>query len=513
VLKPDNAGGRFLSPVYNSQNIASQRSNAAGTANISPRPKLLGRRCALSAHESASGGCSNVIANSAISAAFAVNCPRHEVKAKCKVRVSSRKLSTGKDANRHSSRSRLITSSIAWAMLATTLATPALTQDRSIETPESLVIQAEPIGISAGPVMIYPQASADIRYDSNIFNREDRVEKDMAAVFRGTARIVTDFNRHQGSLNLSTEVRRYFDNSAENSEQFAINPAIRFDLGNRLTLTTSALGARRIERRGTSGDQFLTDRPVEFDERTALVSLARTGGLLEIAGTARTTRFSYKDASINGVPIDLSARDVRQSSIGVRADFYRGGQLGVFASARLNEANYSRDIGPRDSNGGSALVGVNYRPTPLSKIEFGLGYIHQNFDNPVTRDLRGVDYWLEANWVPTPRLRLVASGGRSIERGPVPEVSSVVESRIDAEASYAFGTRTLLGLNAGFVKEDFRGVNRSNQRYLVEAQVRRQINRQLSAFAGVGYRKQTSGDIGGRNYDGMTARIGIRIAP
>ena len=145
-------------------------------------------------------------------------------------------------------------------------------------------------------------------------------------------------------------------------------------------------------------------------------------------------------------------------------------------------------------------------------VEVAVGYFKADFADPAEPGFAGLTYALTANWTPTPRLRISAAGSRTVERSPVRDADAVIETQFRLSATQALGSRFLVGLEAGFVANDYRGIDRYEQRWFAEMSLRYQINTRLSAFAAAGYRDQSGSGAGARSYEGAAVRAGLRWA-
>lgn len=386
----------------------------------------------------------------------------------------------------------------------------ASAQERPVDIPETVVESLRPQGIRLGSFIAYPRLNANMRYDTNIYNRAEPTG-DVVAVVRPAVRLASDFARHSLQFDVAAEGRRYFENPAENNEQWAARVDGTLDLANRFTLSPSVGFAQRIERRGTAGDQFRTDEPVSFQEADFGLRLGRMGGILEWQATVGTRKLTYDDATIDGAPLDQSFRNVSRDQASFRVDYHRFARFSLFGRVTGTRLRYDEGA-QRNSKGFSIIGGVSYQVTDLIQVEAGLGYVTQESNNPSSPDLNALDYSLRGSWTPTPRVRVEVAGGRSIERGPLPAVSTVLESTVDATVTVALGERTLLGVQAGYVRDDYRGIDRRDTRYFAEATARYLITPHISALVGVGGRKQTAFGFGSREYDGATVRAGISLA-
>lgn len=399
-------------------------------------------------------------------------------------------------------------------LLSPLLAQPAHAQDASVEGPESLVQGAEPEGIRAGAFEIFPRVAADLRRDNNVYNRPSPEVDDFIFVLRPQVSVRPDLARHELRLNLAVEVRRYFDTPAENSEQFAVGVSGRADLAERTVANGRLQIARRIERRGTAGDQILTDEPISYFEKEAAIGLGRSGGRLELSGEIAAVDSSYDDARLDGIRVDQSFRDARRLKGTIRAGYQIGPAIAAFAHSSVNDINYDEEPnGPRGSSGYSVLTGVQFDLGDLARAEAAVGYLRQSFADPLEESIDGFDFYLSATWIPSPRLQLATEASRSVERSPVPEASALVESTVRVSGRYALGSRILAGLELRYSSEDYSGIERTERRYFAEASLQYQLNSHLAAFAAAAYRNQSGEGEGARSYDGTLYRIGIRWTP
>ncbi|WP_338468416.1 outer membrane beta-barrel protein [Novosphingobium sp. ZN18A2] len=367
---------------------------------------------------------------------------------------------------------------------------PALAAESKPKTPIDLFLPEEAPGVHLSPGLVL-KASADaaVEYDSNIYNIRSNVRSDTVGIFMPELTVATDWARHSLALIGSAEIRRYFDTTPENSNQWAIKGVGTFDLGSRASLFVEGGLADLIERRGTSGDTFFTDRPISYRQRRLKVELSRSGGIMGLSIGGTISKLTYSDATLQGVPIDLSYRDVVQREGHVRSDFDVGAKLSVYAIVSGNQVDYSRNIGvSRNSSGYSVLGGVRYQVNALVDVEGAAGYIHQTFDDHNAQSVGAANFHLAANWTPTPRWKLTASAGKSVDPSPLSNVPAVVRTSFDLRAQYAFSDKVLVEAHGAHVVDDYRGFTGSDKRTGVDASIKYRLSGHLVASVHAGYR-------------------------
>lgn len=365
-------------------------------------------------------------------------------------------------------------------------------------------------GIRIAPSLILKgEAAAQIQYDTNIYNVDTPKRSDTAGILKPGFKLVTDLPRHGAEVVGKAEVRRYFKTEDENSEQYELVGRGFLELGDRMAVSGEAGIARKIEMRGTAGDQFDTDRPVHYTERRVAAQASRTGGKLELSIGGAITKLKFSDPTSGGVPLDLSFRDAVIRLGKVRADFNLNPRVAVYTELSVNEVDYTQNDSPsRDSNGYSLLGGIHFQVSALVDVQGAIGFIRQNFDDPQTKTAKGIDYELKVNWTPTPRWKLTASAARVVDPSPLSNVPAIVRSNFELKVQRAVSDRILLEVGVAHVHEDYRMNFRADKRYLAFGAVRYRLAQHVELGVQAGYRKQDSGGFG-REYNG--ASIGLSL--
>ena len=390
---------------------------------------------------------------------------------------------------------------------------PASAQDANVVTPVELFDPEQGQGIRLGPDMVaMPELDADVTYNSNVYNVKSNETKDAVFSLRPALTLRTDLPRHEFSLRGAADIRRYVDTSSENSEQYEVVGSGRLDLASRTELDLDTGYRRGIEQRGTAGDYFLTDQPVRYDQTFAGIRLLRTGGLIESLAELRVSDFNYKDATLNGVPLDLSGRDVTIGRARLRGSAPTGRNTRVFVEVSGNQVRYDHTAAtPRDSSGFAVLAGMQVNVTNLVSLEAGVGYLQQNFDDPAVQTVKGVNYHLQAKWTPKPDWRITASADRQFDRSPRSDVPAILSSSFRLQASKVVGDRLLLTAEGGFVSEKYEATTGEAQRYFIDARAHYRLTDRIGLIAEAGYRSQ-DGTNGPRDYDGYSVSVGVRFA-
>ena len=370
--------------------------------------------------------------------------------------------------------------------------------------------QAE--GVRLGSFALMPTISAAAVADSNVYNVDTNRRSDIYLDLRPSVVLQSDFSRHSARITANADIRRYGKLTSENTETFGISGDGRLDFANDLTLNTSVGYDRRVERRGTFGDDLLTPEPVSYNEVHSSVSLRKRFNRVATSFGGSVVQGRYLDTEINGVKVDESYRDFRKTSVFGRGDFAISPRTALFVRGSYSDLTYRFNSDDRGAKGYTVLGGVSFAASELFEAEAGLGYIRQNFREPGLASSGGLDYYVKASWYPRRRIAVSAAAERSIERSPLQNVSSVLESTFSLRGSYAATSRVLLGAEIDYIDDNYQGIDRREHRISGAVSARYLINRRLSVVTAAGYRKQTYSGVFGRAYNGASVQLGLRLA-
>lgn len=397
-------------------------------------------------------------------------------------------------------------------LLATPVPRAALAQDAKPLTPVQMFQPEAAPGLRISPgLILHPEATAAVLHNSNIYDLDQFKVADTIFVIMPRFLLATDFSRHRLQLYGGADIRRYAKTSGENSEAADLGANALLQLGSSIDVLGDVKIVRGVEQRGTAGDQFLTDSPVTYVRKEAFLSIARTQHQLEVELKGKISRTDYNDTSAGGVPIDLSDRDLVAREAGVRLGLNLGARVQLFTQFSGNQLRYRTPVAKlRDSSGFAALAGAKVEVTNLIDFEAGLGYIRQNFDNAGFKPVKAMNYYLAANWTPTPRWLVKASVDRAIDGSPLINVPAVFRTSYKLEAQHALGDRLLVGVGVAHVREEYREISRTDRRYQAGISAHYRLTPNIGVKATADYRKQNGG-FNGRSYEGVTASLGLRI--
>lgn len=359
--------------------------------------------------------------------------------------------------------------------------------------------------------VLHPSVSGRVTYDSNIYNVDTGTRSDAVFNVQPRLELQSDFPRHALILRAGADINRYASVTAENSEAWDASAAGRLELGGRIDVVPEVGIARQIDKRGTAGEQFATDRPISSRSRFAQIAISRTQGKIELVVNGRVAKREYDAAEIGGVPISLADRDVVTRFASVQARLRFSPALKGFVEVGGNEVNYSLAASRfRNSSGYTVLAGTQLQITNLVELEAGAGYVRQNFESALFKPVSGLDYRLTARWTPRPTWLVTAAVQRNVDASPRQDAPAILRSEYRLSTQHAFSDRLIGEGRVAYMTEEYRGIDRTDRNFRVGASVQYRLLPRVGLTAEAEYRNQQGGVLG-RTFKGAYVAAGVRF--
>ncbi len=395
---------------------------------------------------------------------------------------------------------------------------PAFAQQRPVTVPIDTVNgrarpEFDPVGIAlGGGFTLFPEVAAGVVYDDNVYRVASPKRDDAYAQIRPRILIQSNSPLHPVSLEATATARRYASIETENSEQYSLTATAASEIAAGTHAALTAGYSRLLEPRGSSGDLFIGGKPITYDLAQASGTLSRDVGLfgLEIGGDL--SRYDYNAVKVAGVALDQDYRDFRNYGAHARVAYAIGPSIAAFVRGEIEHSDYPKfDMLNRNSRGYNLLVGVELGLGNLFNGSFGIGYLHENFADPLFSNISGLDYNVALNWSPTTLVSVSLKGARSIERSPFEGSAGGLQTTLSAGVDYELLRQLILSADTSYIRQSFRGFDRRDDYHEAQVGARYLVNRIVSAALTLNYRRQTSAGIGARDFNSFGASVGVTL--
>jgi hypothetical protein len=365
----------------------------------------------------------------------------------------------------------------------------------------------EPLGIRAGSFLIHPSLSVSEAYDDNVFAVDKNTDDDLITIIQPQVRVESNFSRHSLGLTAGSEVAVHVSETDEDYQDFFVSSDGRLDITRQNFVDASVLLGREHQDRDDPEDNGNRNQLTEFNRYGGEISFTQLFNRLNFRLTGRTFRTAYEES-------DQADRDQISYDALLRAGFFVSPRINTFVQGSYNIQKRDRrnDFSgiDRDSQGWGVSVGTAVDLTNLLVGEAQVGYREQSFDEDSFDNKSGIGYGLDLTWTPTRLTTVALSGGGDFR--PTSSEGSDAQSNFRSTAgldvTHELLRNVTLGANFNYTRDDFDGINRTDDTIYVGGSASYLINRYLSVDAGYTFSKRWS-DLDSEEFDRNLIRVGV----
>jgi hypothetical protein len=398
----------------------------------------------------------------------------------------------------------------------------------------------DPLGIRLGSFIVHPSLGLTETYDSNVFATPGGTKSDFYTTETPGVTVASDWNRHSLAFTATGQFKQYATQTSENVNNAATDLRGRYDISNGQYFIADAGYALQHEDRASPDSTVNQKQPTEYHVTGAYLAyvreLARIG--LRVDGTATSYDFNSQFTKF-GVLVPENDRDRIEYVLAPRVsyEFIPGYQAFVRAVGNIRRYNQQdqtlRHPDPgdltinapsarRNSAGYELDVGTAIEVTRIITAEIYAGFLHQEYQSPLFPNVNGIAFGGNLLWNITPLTSLKGSFSQSVAETTLVNVTPVVvggvttfveqaasasrETNIQLTAEHELLRNVLLTGSVGYVRDDYRGINRIDDTYGSDIGVRYLMNRNIRLTADVSYSHRSS--TVGANYDRFIGIVG-----
>jgi hypothetical protein len=378
-------------------------------------------------------------------------------------------------------------------------------RDRGVTVRDRPRPDYEAIGLPVGAFTLYPRLQLDADHNDNIFARDTDEKSDTIIRLRPEAQLRSNWSRHAVNLFARGVRSEYLDTSSENTTDWATGGSGRLEVGRGSNITLGADTGRATESRTSNNTPQQSRSPIRFDQTQAYLAGVSVINRVKLSGRFDYRRYDYDDGrTLAGAVIEQDDRDRTVTSLTGRADYAISPAISVFAQVSGSKRDYKTIVGgaaPRDSDGQEFLVGSSFEIGALMRAEAAVGYVTQNYDNSAYRDISGFGARAEFIWMPTQLTTLTLTGSRTIEDAGIVNSAGYLSTAISAQVDHELLRNLILTGLVSYGHDDFKDLNRNDDRWGVSASATYLLNRHLSVAAALSRSTRDVQGVVGQDYE------------
>lgn len=390
-------------------------------------------------------------------------------------------------------------------------------RDRNVSVRGRPRPEYDAVGIPMGSYRLYPELDVSAEYNDNIFATNTGEQSDTIFHVDAKADLRSQWANHELDFSLEVPSDIYSSFDRNNTTDAIGDVKGRLDVYRDFNLHGELSYADAHESLASDPSILPLAEPVHYTFGHANAGFVKAFNRIRVSGEADWTSYNYDDGRLfNNLPFNEDDRDRDVMQVGGRIDYAMSPMTAFFVSVSGNQRDYRLDPPDvtvnRDSQGYEALAGGNFDLTHLIRGEVGLGYLHQSYDDPTVGDTSGVAVRANVEWFPDELVTVTFGAAREVDDAGANGAASYIANNASFAIDYEWRRNIIFGVQADYSEDDYRGIDRTDNRWDARFKADYLVNRGVSLFFDAGHYEQTSDGVQqGREYAIDRALIGIRL--
>lgn len=362
----------------------------------------------------------------------------------------------------------------------------------------------DPKGLDLGGFRLFPSVRVDETYDDNIFADEDGEEADFITSITGGALLRSDWTRHDFIFDARVRHEKFLDNGSQDRTEYFLRPTMQLDLGQRDTATITAEHSRQTVGRDDPEDEGEVD-PTEFNRFAVGAEYLHRMNRLFFGFDADARRDDYFTSGDDD-------RDVNEFRFGLPVGYEVSALTDVVVEPFVRRRNFDEDNeagDDRDSTAAGATFGIDTEISPLFDLNFDVGFLVNDFDDPRFDSRVDLIFGAEAIWYVTPRTTLFGRTSRRDLATSTSSASSKSQTSVSVEVQHELQRSLLLGIGLSYLNDDFHDDDRNDDRVSASLELEYLLNRNLSLVADYRHEERWS-NVEGEDFSRNLVSLGLR---
>lgn len=368
---------------------------------------------------------------------------------------------------------------------------------------------------------VFPRINAAGRWESNIFRAESATVVDRLRILSPGLTVRSDWDNHLLEISSAADFGWWDRTSSEDYQDLHNTVRLGLDVTESLGVTAE-LGLERLhEARGAIDDPGTGVRPLTYWQPKLAVQSQYFADAILLAPEFSITRLDYDPAEPLG-----TATTTTNTKLRTRTDYRLASRFGyefqpgtiAFVQPAVTQRTFDlqRDTAGflQDSRIYSALAGLTWDVSSVTFLDFGVGFLRQEFDEPSFKPISAPALLLTAIWNATELLTVTVRGESYTSETTQAGVSSVLTHRGSIGVDYEVLDNLIASWAGSFGMAKFEqdDPQRKDLIYSTRIGVDYMIGRNFTTGAGLSWEAQDS-NVFRRSYVNRAAeiRFGVRL--
>lgn len=371
------------------------------------------------------------------------------------------------------------------------------------------------LGIRRGSFLIYPRVVIGAGVTDNVYLTETNKDGDGYAIFSPSVLATSDWSRHQLSVGGGATLRRYFEETPRNQDEWYLNALGRADFGGNFSLTAEAQAAQSQESPFGGAVQANVAALSSYQRRTGIVRGQYVLGRTRATLSYDFNGFDFDDVTFdNGTRLSQADRDRNIHRVTAQVEYALSPSFSVYGQIGYAKTDYERALlsgqANRDSNAYRIIGGVNFDLSAFFRGSVGVGYVARDYKSALYNNVSGPSIEARIEYFPTQLTTVTLNARRLLDDSNISGTSALFDNQIGVRVDHELLDNLLLNANASYTHQQYIDSSLRSDIYRFELGGRYLVSRsvQLQASLGRGGRSQNQ-SINFGSVKELTAEFGI----
>ena len=395
--------------------------------------------------------------------------------------------------------------------------TEEIVDDRNVSVRDRLRPGYDAVGVPAGAVTVFPEASVTGTFNDNIYATDTNTESDFITTLAARVSAVSTWSRHALNLRAGLAQYLYNDNDDEDRLDWDVGGDGRIDITRDTNVTAGLSYAELSEDRGAPNAIGLASEPTEYSLLAANAALNHRFNRVTSRIGATYSDFDYDTVPLTGGGVlNQDFRDREEYTQLLRLGYDVSPDTNVYVQGTLNQREYDQKPPVvalnRDSDGYAVVAGADFRLTNLAQGGVYAGYQSQDYADPTLPEIDGVAFGANVDWFVTPLTTVRFEAGSAIEETIAAGASGYTDNSAGLRIDHELMRNVIVGGAISFANQDYEGIARDDDVTRAGLSVDYLLNRNFSLRLGYDYADRDSSVAGldySRNEVGLTLKAAL----
>lgn len=319
-------------------------------------------------------------------------------------------------------------------------------------------------GIPLGNFLLYPELSATMMYDDNIYASRINELSDRILTISPEIRMKSNLSRHFFELGTGVDINQYHKYTDENTNDAWVYGKGRIDISDWTNIYGGVNLSRDHEDR-SSPDASEISTTDSLEKPTHFRDLSGNAGIhqkltdrLNIRFGVSAMKLNYEDTPlVGGGTYSSDYRDRQETLVGGRVTFAALDGVNLFAQGMSDTRAYDTSnpiTNPtfnHNSHGYNEALGISFKPSSTLNAEAYVGLIQHYYDNSLFENISATDYGLNVMYKIAPWTTLSLNLDRSLKETTITDLSGYLNTALTGQVKHNLSRD--LSLNASLSRQ------------------------------------------------------------